>query len=737
MGAFVGLLAALDSDESDVEGLAELTFWAGRLGIRTPALVDFSKLPVASLPWATLTQLSLAFAEPEPEMQSEFLRLYGDLLRIRFQEETDSLILTEDEETVTAEFIVSFDLLSDLQEEAQPTELIPTAPEGTPIPQLSARGKGKLGGILNEEAVRRVEILRSLFPRKESYCTQGHGHHLTFGGIDLLPHDSTVKRMPSTAIPVYWLVRVNSILHGLQQYENRPPTWRQFAEMLMSIRKTVAACLIQLHRSIASYFEGNRARSLFDGALSAELWTEAKKESNNIPHLPRTAVDEWGLSSEGQRTGSGKVAGFSVNIASGFSLRRYQPLAKAIHDYLFGLARFFSQAEMICVVHGIIGRNPKERDRVRNLASERYDYSEDNIRLSTYNLFQAMLCLDSMQLAFDEWIGDLVKSDDLKKLKRREGSLFPELWALWYQFAHFPEKRLQSAGAQSLSAMEFPLTILRDAVKVPLLADLWSAVIISEKFPWKGRPALVLRLDLAYLEDLEAARVGVIARLAEILASAKHGSLSGYALEFFYSHLLVIPAFHGIALDPGAWVIPAFVFLGDHESPDRPWLRPLHPLSQTQIQLLGVEINPTSRDNAISDLVKELSELQLRFHHIALLAEQAKRLDAVGIGILERYLADMGRRLGQGLNRVQELLPEVISQTRRSATQPQEVLGVLLQPLERLQEELASLGSNAIIGLQECEARAEQLQEVVGFASVLRFMMVSGAGFRENSVSKK
>jgi hypothetical protein len=109
----------------------------------------------------------------------------------------------------------------------------------------------------------------------------------------------------------------------------------------------------------------------------------------------------------------------------------------------------------------------------------------------------------------------------------------------------------------------------------------------------------------------------------------------------------------------------------------------------------------------------------------------------VGIGILERYLVDMGRQIGQGLNRIQELLPEVISQTGRSATQPKEVLGVLLQPLERLQEELASLGSNAIIGLQECEARAEQLQEVVGFASVLRFIMASGAGFRESSVSKK
>lgn len=169
-------------------------------------------------------------------------------------------------------------------------------------------------------------------------------------------------------------------------------------------------------------------------------------------------VDEWGLSSETQHSGSGKEKGFSVNIASGFSLRRNKPFLKAIQEYLFSVARFFGQGSIICISHGFIGRNLPARDAVLETA-KKLGYSDDTVRLSKYNLFQSMVSLEAMQAVYDKRIGSLVEPRKLAQVTKREQSLFPELWALWYQFCHHPEKRMQAAGVQSLSAMENSLCI--------------------------------------------------------------------------------------------------------------------------------------------------------------------------------------------------------------------------------------------------------------------------------------
>jgi hypothetical protein len=67
-------------DLVDWEGLAELVFWAGHLGI--PVLIPFDLIdfPVASLPIETLARFCLALAQADPEKQAELLQLHGDAL---------------------------------------------------------------------------------------------------------------------------------------------------------------------------------------------------------------------------------------------------------------------------------------------------------------------------------------------------------------------------------------------------------------------------------------------------------------------------------------------------------------------------------------------------------------------------------------------------------------------------------------------------------------------------------
>jgi hypothetical protein len=706
----------------DWEGVAELTFWSSRLGVPAPVVWNPGDLPGASLSIETLSQLCLALAEAEPEKRAALMRLHGDQMVARFREETDTLILREDDQSVTVEFIVPLEAPSNAPREAADSTQNPR--------QAPTAGKEmatqNLGSRLNDEAVRRVKLLRGFFPGKDRYCTQGRGHQLSFKGITF-PYDSTVKAMPPTAVPISWLVRVNSTLHSLEIYGHRPATWKHFAERLLDVRETVASTLLQLQRALIAYFEGGKPRSLFGGTLSAEKWDQAKTTVEAKVYLPISAVDEWGLSSETQSSGS-KDEGFSANIASGFSMRRHQRFSNALRDYLFAVSNFFNQALLICGSHGFIGRNPVTRDRILEVAKG-LGYDDNKTRLSVSNLFDAMAGLKAMQTEYGKRIGSLVEMRRLEQVTRREGNLFPELWALWYQFCHHPEKRMHAAGIQSFSAMESELAPLRSAIRGALASDTWKTAVISEAFEWLNHPALVLRLDLSHAGAFEVARAGVVARLIEILKSAVPGSLQWYALEYRWRHILIIPALNGFALGAAAWIIPCSLLSGkdDQETPNSFSLRLLQPLPVERVQQLGLGVSSISAAKPFKELFEELDGIQYYFTHFALFAEQIQALDEIGLRVLERYLKKTAAQLSARFDGLLELMVDVVQRVRRAAMFPPEALDILLEPIDRLIQEIeSSRGQTLTVGLKECRAKAEQFQKVQQAVGLFQFSMFPG-----------
>ena len=123
--------------------------------------------------------------------------------------------------------------------------------------------------------------------------------------------------------------------------------------------------------------------------------------------------------------------------------------------------------------------------------------------------------------------------------------------------------------------MEDAIAPVLMAIRGTLASDNWKAVVISETFEWQDHSALVLRLDLNNIGVFEAAQAGIFARLMEILKGAVSGSLLGYALEYRWQHILIIPALNGFALESVAWIIPCVLIAGkdDQGMPLSPWLR--------------------------------------------------------------------------------------------------------------------------------------------------------------------
>lgn len=189
----------------------------------------------------------------------------------------------------------------------------------------------------------------------------------------------------------------------------------------------------------------------------------------------------------------------------------------------------------------------------------------------------------------------------------------------------------------------------------------------------------------------------------------------------------MIPTLEGIELEAGAWVLPYFAFNGssDQEIPDRPWLRVLQPLSRDQVEELGLEVS-SDKANVFNELIGKLVGIQLHFKHLALFVAHIPSLDNAGTRILEKYLKKSGKLLGQRFDDLRELIVKAMHEFRPAESIPQEVQDALLEPIERLLEEL-DLSTDQTIGLAECEAKAAQFQEVLMSVGALRVMTFPGA----------
>lgn len=166
------------SSYADWAGVAELLLWAGRLSIAPPGSITIEDIPVETLPIDLLADLSAGIHECLPTQHTKFQDEYGDVLRDRFRrEETHTLILDDTGGELFAHFIVPYeaDKLSDPDSVETVLHLRESAPR---LHLRSGNSSHHKPRSLNEKAVERANILRSLFPDRERFCTQGYGHQI-------------------------------------------------------------------------------------------------------------------------------------------------------------------------------------------------------------------------------------------------------------------------------------------------------------------------------------------------------------------------------------------------------------------------------------------------------------------------------------------------------------------------------------------------------------------------------
>lgn len=715
------------------EGLAEIMFWAGHLGVPSPSSLRLNETPMEALPIEVVGKICLGLASTDPEAYETALSAQEERLKLHFRQETSSPLVTEQDGDITAHFIVPSEHLLTKSSAGGKDAVGPRSPdfesrERSQHQRELPTGERDLSKHLNDEAVGRASLLRALFPNRSSFCTQGYGHELGIEGLEF-PYDGTHKEMPSSSLLVPWLTRANGITNSLWLYQTRPGSWRQYAEAVLQSRETVATALLKLKRSLSAYFQGSRPRSLLSGTLPEQTWQEATAAANSLPRLPKSAVDEWGLSSETQERGDAENARVSTTVASVASLLSQRPLSAALRDYFSALGYFFNQGALVCATHGFFGRQPHAREELRAIAEEA-GYDEHQVRLTKLNLFNAMQQLREMQEAFDQRARYLVDATKLDQVKRRETELFPELWALWYQFCDHPEKRFLSAGTQAVSEFEAARTALLDGVRRAISTEEgWRVLVLDEAYSWEGESALAFQLDINAIALLEEAREGFLIALEQEFGGREVASLSAYVLKYFWSYVLIVPTIGSRVLGGGTWVLPSTSFAGLSEESlvDRGWLKLLHPLGPEETQALGLEMAESNRFGGLDALQETSVQLQLSFSHLLSFWGLAPHLDDQGKQILADYFSKLSPRLNELLASFQSLVPKVCHSIKMSSLIDADLRDEAVSILESAALGLEQFsGEGRAMGFADYERWAKEFQELSTSLTVLSWLAVEG-----------
>lgn len=263
------------SSTEDWSAAAESVFWIGRLTAGWPIeewLPPESVTRATSkLPLDVAADLVVGLAEGYGEAFPRWLDAIRPTLRDRFQRELRTPVLEDNQGRLTAHFVVD----PGLSLEPDRSVLIPTLDAKNP---------------LHNEALVHVDMMRRLFPDRESYACQGHGHG---AGLLQLPNDDTRKTgIPRYRLPLRWQTSINATFGGIVDFDTRPTNWLEYANRVSALREDVVRCLGDLREALPIYLRSSRPVAVH---VPGDEWYRCWTILRDPPRLPQCAVDEWGF----------------------------------------------------------------------------------------------------------------------------------------------------------------------------------------------------------------------------------------------------------------------------------------------------------------------------------------------------------------------------------------------------------------------------------------------------------
>ncbi|HVB25625.1 MAG TPA: hypothetical protein VNG51_27055 [Ktedonobacteraceae bacterium] len=643
---------------ADWSAFAEVLFWLGRLGIKSP----FEETKVHSsfdgamdtLPLDVLADLVAGLSYSNHNAFSAWLDTYRAKLINRFRQETQTLVLEDDGQKLTAHFIVALDS----QDTSQAQEM-------TGI--LDARKS------LHAQALHHVELLRKLFPDRALYACQGYGHRVW---SQTLPVDDTLKTgIPQSRLPLPWATAVNATFRGLAEQYFRPASLSQYAQDILQLRHQVLDVFKRLDEGLNTYFRSASHGQSPIEHISADRWLKLQRQLKFSPLLPSSVLDEWGFVDEiTSEPLSQKLQDKQSLIGkNGLHLHVYAPLLNALREYIRTLTNFLNQADEPLLTNPGFGKGKKAAiEKVR--AIERLKQQEkytDKSRLSVLNLTDAVRVLETFQTAFRTLLSPYSDSNQLADLQRQEQAMFEHVWYTWYFFTYHPHLVLKNAsqectkkGTDILREMRVNL---RREFQTPALKDVRISFISKDTF-WKKQPALWLTVDGTNAVDVYNSIEHILTAFRKALQQIEDLELGQHVLYFFWRYIIVVPLVRGKCLAATAWRVFFPVLLQEEGGiTGLNWWnfmpQPISTEDMVQFDLITWDVPLLTDATALVTSVTELSMLTGHIRDFQALPE----LNSRGIEQLQQYIQSIEANIGGALQKVVDTWKQVHTMLNRQA----------------------------------------------------------------------
>lgn len=491
---------------TDWRSIGLVSFWLGRTAAASPLRETLESITPVEIPESVQLSDLATFISGQHELNKQLLtewhRSHEQEIRRRFVVETESVHLEDDGSTVTALYVVK-----------------PTS------------GAESLSDV-NDQTMRRVNVLRHLFPQREVFAGRGLG--LEFLG-ELLDHDPTLKQIPRNNLQEQQVVQLNALIIALISYRHRrAPQWADYFDAAWHFRRTIGSCLQRLHtyweQLISETPVKHRTVDKFPAAALEEI-----SGARELPLLPRVVVDEWGFASE-TRTEAGQSNASNSQLWS--QLQRFKPWLSTLRKYASGVQQIARQAEPLTV--GVI--------RKRNALGGEIDEAAG--RMLLVNLEAAWQEVDDLGRLFRETFG--AAAPDAVAIETDEKAVLKDLWFLGASLANEPTKRRKNATAFLSAEFTQQRLAFLDALRNELSTILPSrddVNIITDAPLDKGR-ALWVVCDHAKLRDVEERRERIVIAIWKACQSRGWRGMQWAPLVREWPKVLVVHLVQGKAVLP-------------------------------------------------------------------------------------------------------------------------------------------------------------------------------------------
>ncbi len=592
----------------DWPSLGDLLFWSHHLGIAVHWLdeVDGSGWPAfisdGSIEDVATAARGIAMSSP-PTWYTDT----AGLLARRYREATASPVLVDQDGEVRIDFILDVG-----------------SPAGGNDPHAATMW--------------RIGLLRRLFPDREKYSCQGHGHRLFDGAVD-----GTHKAIPAKNLPHDPLASRNGSFLNLAELWWRAPGWSDYWQQAMAQRQRAVEAGERVTSLIAAYFR--RPAGGMDGPAVDEV-VAALAAIGDPGRLPRVAVDEWGFVSESTAKGGERP---QSTAGSGIALEQFAPYRKAHHDYLTGWDAFSRQASHALILWPVLARSSDAagvREQARTAGVD-----EDLARLSLVNLANAAAALPRLGRESTKLVPTPL-AEALASLCAAERAATDAALLAWQALSTLRHERTPTIVADQRARRDHLLRRVRSAIAANLRSSVpgahWS--VRPGSIVYEGEAAFLIEGD--WTRDTDA--LATIGTAGAAIARALRGldDANKQTLVHVVPNIVVAQLIRGRLARPEVVVVPTHVLCYGNEDPK--WFN-LVPKAVDSATLAGWDLAGWEEPSlGLGDpLLVAAVETYFYLRHIGDLAIE-DALDDVGTAIVQRHVDNVSRAAQEHVGRVVE-----------------------------------------------------------------------------------